>query len=177
MDVGSYSNRNTGEIVNKAKQALLIGAGVVAIGAAGMGVTATTSALSGDSSNPDQTLIDKLVSKFNLSESDVQSVFDEVHSARESDMKANREAALKKALKNDKITQAQYNYITSIWAKMDALHDGNRTDANHKKMHNLMEKLRKWMDAQNIDRSVLGTPPRGPGGPGERSGDQSSSAG
>lgn len=151
--------------MNRAKQALLIGAGVVTIGAAGMGVSATTSALSGNSNSPEQSLIDKLVSKFNLNESDVQEVFDEVHAARKEQMKTQRETSLKNALENGDLNRTQYNHILSVWKQMDTLHDGNRTQANHKKMHNLVEKLRKWMEAQNIDKSVLGMPPRGPGGP------------
>ncbi len=142
------------------------------ISAAGMGITATTSALSGDTNNPEQSLIDKLVSKFNLNESEVQAVFDDVHATHEKEMKSDREAALKSALSDGKISQSQYNHITDVWSQMDKLHEGKKNQANHKKMHNLMEKLRKWMDAQNIDKSVMGMPPRGPGGPHSDNDDQ-----
>jgi len=50
-------------------------------------------------------LIDKLVSKFNLKKSDVQAVFDEAREAHDKDMKTERLTALKKALSNGKITQ------------------------------------------------------------------------
>lgn len=152
--------------MNRLKQSLLVGAGVVTIGASGLGLSATSFALSDSNNNPQQSLIDKLVSKFNLNESEVEQVFDEMHAAREKEMKIQRETALQSALENGKITQAQFDHIQGVWEKMDALHDGDRTDAKHKQMHTLMEKLRKWMDAQNIDKSVLGMPPRGPGGHG-----------
>ncbi len=147
--------------MKKTKQALLIGAGVVTIGAAGMGVTASTYALSGSDKGPDSTLIDTLVSKFNLNKSDVEKVFEQAHDARHEEMKADRETALKSALDDKKISQSQYNHIKDVWSQMDKLHEGKRSDANRKKMHNLMEKLRKWMDAQKIDKSIMGMPPRG----------------
>lgn len=149
--------------MNKLKQSLLIGAGVVTIGASGLGLGATSFALSSSGEDPQQSLIDKLVSKFNLKESEVEQVFDEMHAAREKEMKTQRESSLKSALEDGKITQTQYDHIQSVMDKMDALHDGDRTEAKHKKMHTLMDKLRKWMEAQNIDKSVLGMPPRGHG--------------
>lgn len=152
--------------MNRILQSLLIGAGVVTIGATGLGLSATSFALSDSNNNREQNLIDKLVSKFNLNKTEVEQVFDEMHAAREKEMKTQRETALQSALEADKITQAQFDHIQGVWEKMDALHDGERTEAKHKQMHTLMEKLRKWMDAQNIDKSVLGMPPRGPGGHG-----------
>jgi len=152
--------------MNKTKQALLVAGGVVSIGAAGLGLSATTSALSDTSSSTDpmSSLIDKLVSKFNLKKSDVQAVFDEAREATDKDMKTERLTALKKALSNGKITQAQYDHIVAAWEKIDALHDKDKTDANREKIHKKMEALRKWMEAQNITMSDLGLPVRGPRG-------------
>lgn len=152
--------------MNRTKQALLAGAGVLTIGAAGLGLSATTSALSGSSStDPQASLIDKLVSKFNLKRSDVQAVFDADHAAHEKEMKSNRETALKKALSDGKITQAQYDHIVGVWKQVDSLMSAAKTETNRNKVHTLLDELRSWVQKQNISQSVMGQPPRGPHGP------------
>ncbi len=144
--------------MNKRK-ALLVSAGVLSIGVAGLGINATTSALSGSSSDdPMSSVIDKLVSKFQLDKSEVQAVFDEARSEHYSEMKAKREAALQSALDKEKISQAQYDHIVNAWKKMDALHSEDRSDGNREKIHSLMQELRTWMEEQAISRSDIGMP-------------------
>lgn len=156
--------------MNKTKQALLVAGGIVSIGTAGLGLSATTSALSNTSSSTDpmSSIIDKLVSKFNLNKSEVQAVFDEARSEHHKEMRTERLTALKKALTNGKITQAQYDHIVAAWKEIDTLHSADKTDANRARVHKKMEALHKWMDKQDISFRDLGLPARGPrGGHGE----------
>lgn len=164
--------------MNRTKQALLAGAGVLTIGAAGLGLSATTSALSGTSSSadPQSSLIDKLVSKFNLKRSDVQAVFDADHASHDKEMKTARETALKKALSSGKITQTQYDHIIGVWKQVDSLMSQAKSETNRTKVHDLLDSLRSWMQKQNINQSVMGQPPRGPGGPGGDNSQSSSSS-
>lgn len=164
--------------MNRTRQALLAGAGVLTIGAAGLGLSATTSALSGSSSttDPQSSLIDKLVSKFHLKRSEVQAVFNADHAAHEKEMKTARETALKKALSDGKITQAQYNHIIGVWKQVDSLMSTAKTEANRTKVHDLLDGLRTWMQQQKISQSVLGQTPRGPGGPHDDTDTDSSSS-
>lgn len=163
--------------MNRTKQALLAGAGVLTIGAAGLGLSATTSALSQSSStDPQASLIDKLVSKFNLKRSEVQAVFDADHATHEKEMKTERETGLKKALSSGKITQVQYDHIIGVFKKVDALMSAAKTETNRTKMHNLLDELRTWMEQQKISQSVLGQPPRGPGAPADNTNSNSDSS-
>jgi hypothetical protein len=133
--------------------------GVVAATAiAGVGGASLVSADPGSTStNPQQSLIDKLASKFNLDKSEVKAVFDEEHQARVAEMKQNRANALKQAVTDGKLTQAQADHITSAWKEIDSLMDSQRSsgtkpsDNDRQAVKDKMDALKTWLDDQNID--------------------------
>ena len=147
------------------KHALLVGAGVLGITAAGLGLSATTSALTGSAADgPHSNIIDTLANKFHLKRSEVKAVFDAEHADHKKAMMEKRTTALHAALTNGKITQAQYDHIMEVWKKIETLRSANMTDANHKDVHALKDGLHTWMVEQKINMSVMGHHPRGHGG-------------
>ena len=71
------------------------------------------------SNDGQSSLIDALVSKFNLNKSDVQSVFDEHRQAQQAERETERLDTLKQALADKKLTQAQYDHILQAWEDID----------------------------------------------------------
>jgi predicted homoserine dehydrogenase-like protein len=166
--------------MNKLQKTLILGAGVASIGVAGaVGVT-SASALTSTDSSTGTSLIDKLVSKFNLSKADVQAVFDADRTEHQATMKADRTAALKTALTEGKLTQVQYDYIVKAQAEIDTLMDAagdrdSQTDAQKSAIKKKMDALRDWIKVQNLTPENLGLGfGRGKGGP--RDSDDSSAS-
>lgn len=150
------------------KKAMIVGAGIVTIGAGSLGVASAATADTSSSTSGDTSLVQKIATKFGLKTSDVQAVFDEDRAAHMAEMKEKRAAALKQAVSDGKLTQAQADYITKAWADMEASRstDGTKpTDAEREAMKTKMDALKTWLDDQNIDLgSIDGL--GGPGGPG-----------
>jgi anti-sigma28 factor (negative regulator of flagellin synthesis) len=150
------------------KKTLLVGAGVLAVGAGSLGVA--SAATTNTASTGDNTLVQKIADKFGLKQSDVQAVFDQDRASHFADMQAKRTAALKQAVTDGKLTQAQADYITKAWADIDAQRpsDGSKpTDAQRTAMKTKVEALRDWLKQQNLDlRSIAGMGEHGmhPGG-------------
>ena len=146
------------------KSALLVGAGVATIGLSSFGVAAA--ATNSSSTSPEDSLVQKIASKFSLNKADVQAVFDEEHSARMADMQADRAAALKQAVTDKKLTQAQADHITAAWKAIDDLRGTTKprdlSDTTRQQIKDKMDELKTWLDDQNIDlKSIDGL--RGPG--------------
>ncbi len=134
------------------KKSLIIGAGIATLGVGSLGVV--SAATTSDSTDGSTSLVDKIASKFNLDKTKVQAVFDEEHAAREAEMKADRAAALKQAVTDGKLTQAQADHISAAWTEMEAARptDGTKpTDAQREAMKAKMDALKTWLDEQNID--------------------------
>lgn len=166
------------------KKPLLVGAGAALIGltsvtsvglvsAATSSTTATSSSAATDT-NPESSLVDKLVAKFGLQKADVQAVFDEQHAEREAEMKANQAQRLADAVKDGDITQAQADHITKVRAEIDALRGDAKpselSDETRDAIRDKMDELRDWADENNVDmHDVMGGHGRGMGGgPGPR---------
>lgn len=157
--------------MNKLKRTLIIGAGVASVGIAGLAGVATTSALTSTEGDGSTSIIDKLVSKFGLNKDEVKAVFDENRSERMADIKADRAEALKTALSDGKISQAQYDHIVTAQVEIEALIDSSgpredQTDEQRAAIKAKFDELRTWFDDQNIDVKDLGIG----GGPGGRGG-------
>lgn len=90
-------------------------------------------------------IVQKLVEKFGLKESDVQSVFDEAQQERQSQMQAKFEESLSQAVKDRKITEAQKQLILTKRQELKA-----NSQANFTNMQNMTPDQRKGdMQAQN----------------------------
>lgn len=146
--------------------------------------TATTDAATTQSSsttreggNPISSLIKAIASKFNLSESDVQSVFDDQRTQMESQHKQMEQARLSQAVTDGKLTQAQADAITAKQAEMQADREankdsfGSKTEAERKtEMEAKKADLEQWATDNNIPKEFMpfggGRTPGGPGGHG-----------
>ncbi len=164
--------------MNKLKRTLIMGAGIASIGVAGItGVTAA-SALTGTDASSSTSLIDRLVSKFNLNKDEVQAVFDADRTEHRAAMKTERAAALKTALTDGKLTQAQYDYIVAAQTEIDTLMESAgspdaQSDETKAAIKTKIDTLRDWMKAQGLKPSDIGLG-FGRGGPGGHGPDRGS---
>ncbi|MCA9325120.1 hypothetical protein KDA23_03595 [Candidatus Saccharibacteria bacterium] len=152
------------------KKSLLVGASVATVGLSSFGMAA---AATSTNSNSDDSLVSKIAAKFNLNKSDVQAVFDADRQEHMTEMKTKRAEALKQAVTDGKLTQAQADHITAAWKEIDSLMGDTRPDqqssATRKSIKAKMDALRTWTKNQGIDlESIegLGGPHGGPGGRG-----------
>lgn len=139
-----------GEMMSKLKNALLVG-----VSAATLGSTffAATNFASAQSSTGD-TLIDKLVAKFNLNKDDVQAVFDEEKTERQAERKAEISDRLQDAVDDGDITSDQKTLIENKISELQTTRDAER------------DALDAWAEQNGIDaKYVMG------GGRGMRGGD------
>lgn len=144
---------------------------------AGTGAVSAATSTDDKSTNPESSLIDKLVSKFGLNKSDVQAVFDEEHTAREAEHQQRVEERLTQAVTDGKITEDQKTKILAkmkeIKADMEANRDSmkDKTQAERKAdMEAKRAELEKWASDNNIPTEYLRMGMMGghggPGGPG-----------
>lgn len=110
------------------------------IGLVGLGGATAASAYSGSS---DSSLIDRLVEKFNLDKSEVEAVFDEVQTARETERQAEMSQQLQSAVDDGDITAEQK---TAIEAKLKELQDARKTERTA---------LETWAEDNDIDMKYL----------------------
>lgn len=164
----------------------LVTAGVAAMvavtGLTGLGMA--SAATQNNGSHPMSGLVSAIAKKFNLKESDVQSVFD----ANRAEMKAKRDNEVKTELatlvKDGKLTQAQADAITAKRAELQKIREANRasmdskTDAERKAaMDAERTALDKWFSDNGISTDYRylvfggGRGHGGPGGPGGPRGD------
>jgi|SRR3989344_5415013 len=87
--------------------------------------------------------IEKLVERFNLNESDVQTFFDEQRVEHHQAMLQNREERLNQAVSDGVITEAQKEALTNKWEEMQ----------QERQLHR--EEMQKWFEEQGIDTEVL----------------------
>ncbi len=149
------------------KTALVVGA-ITTLGVASVVGLGTASA----DTNQQSSLVDKLVSKFNLNKADVQKVFDEQHAQMEADHKAKVEERLTTAVKDGKITEDQKTKILAKMSELEADRQANhdamkdKTEAERKAaMEAKRAELKKWASDNNIPEQYLHL--AGPGGPHE----------
>jgi len=147
--------------MNSFKRNLIIGAGVASIGIAGVTGVATASALTSTESTTGTSLIDKLVSKFNLNKAEVRAVFDANRSEHHAAMQADRTAALKTALSDGKVTQAQYDYIVAAQTEIDSLMSSagtpdTQSDETKAAIKVKLDALKDWMKEQNLSPENIG---------------------
>lgn len=134
------------------KSALLMGAGVMAVSLGSLGVASAATNSPNDSKN---SLVSKIAAKFHLQKSEVQAVFDQDHADHMADLKAKRATALKQAVSDGKLTQAEADHITAVWQEIDDLVDGKRPDqqstATRDAIKAKMDALRTWANNHSLD--------------------------
>lgn len=167
----------------RVKTGLVAAAALASIGTVGMVGTQATQAANEPNTNgdPSSSLVDKLVSKFNLNKADVQKVFDENRSEMEAKREAEVKTRLQKLVDEGAITSEQKTKIEAKLkelkaereANKDAMKDLSETDRKAK-MDDKKAALESWAKENGIDLTKLqgvfmgpgmGRGHGGPGGP------------
>ncbi len=162
------------------KKAIITAGIVTALSAAGLaGVSVANAATTtGTHNGPFSGLVDALVSKFNLNESEVQAVFDAQRETMEAERDQEAKDRLAQLVTDGKLTQAQADKITAKRTEVEAEREANRT-SNEKKttaerkaeMENHKATLDTWLSDNGIDEQYTyllsggGGHGRGYGGP------------
>ena len=152
---------------------------VAALGAGVVGVGVTHAAANADGSQPKfmSEIVSAIAEKFNLSEDDVQAVFDEQAEARRDEMKEKHEdmrakhdekydEMLAQAVTDGKLTQSQADSIASkrdeIQSYAESLKD-ETPEARRADMKAKLDDLKAWAKDNGIDEKYVRflPPPRG----------------
>jgi len=161
--------------MNKTKKSFMLAAGATAIGFTALGgATAIHAAgTASTATNPESTLVQMLATKFNLSDSAVQAVFDQEHQNEQATRAANEKTRLDADVTAGKITAAQETLILAKQAEeqtfMESLKDKSQTD-RQAAIKTEEANLTTWATTNNIPEQyvhLMGGPGgRGrPGGP------------
>ena len=104
-------------------------------------------------------LVAKIAQRFNLKESDVQQVFDEVRASRIDEMKTKWEDRVSQLVKEGKITEAQKSLILAkhdeVQKAMQALRDLSPAERKAK-AEQIRTDLEKWATENGIDLKLIG---------------------
>jgi hypothetical protein len=155
------------------KRTLLVGAAVATIGLGGIGTLGLASAATDNSTDGGSTIVEKIATRFNLNEDEVQAVFDEHHKSHEAEMKAAHRERIAQAVTDGKLTQEQADHISKTLEEIHALRGDaspkELSDTSRQQIREKMDALHDWADEQDIDMHDIG-PIRikghhGPGGP------------
>lgn len=161
------------------KKSMAVAAMAVVIGAGSLGIGTTFASERGDKREARiSEIVSAIAEKFNLSESDVQAVFDEQAEARRDEMKAKHEEMrakhdekfdemLAQAVEDGELTQSQADAITDkrdeVQAYAETLKDEAPKD-RREQMKEQMDELRAWAEENGIDEKYvrfLPPPPKG----------------
>lgn len=128
-------------------------------------------------SSEDDSLANKIATKFNLNKEDVQATVKEHRTEKRAEHKAEHQKRLDdrlaQAVKDGKITEEQktkiVDYLKSQESFLEGLKDMNK-DERHKAMESRKEEVKKWASDNGIDLKYVmpGGGERGPGGHGPR---------
>lgn len=132
----------------KRRTSFLAAAGT--IGILGIGGAGAASALSDTNGSASDSLVDRLVEKFNLDKTQVKAVFDEEKAARDADRLAEQSERLQDAVDNGDITAEKKTKIEAKLKESRMARESERTA------------LEKWASDNKIDAKFLMG--RGPGG-------------
>ncbi|QQS18614.1 hypothetical protein IPL68_00725 [Candidatus Saccharibacteria bacterium] len=137
----------------------IIAAGVTAtVAVAGLtGLGVANAATNSSSSKPMSGLVSAIAKKFNLKESDVQSVVDANRTEMEAQHETDVKAQVTQLVKDGKLTKAQADLITAKRAELQKTRETNRTSMDgktHAERKSAMDAERtaldKWFSDNNI---------------------------
>ncbi len=152
---------------------MLTAAAVTVLGA---GILSASTAFAQQSTTSEQdpmsSLVQKIATKFNLSQDDVQAVFDEEHEERHTQMEANFEQQLSQYVSDGKITEQQKQLIIEKRKEMASERESSKDnfknlseDERKTQMNAKKTELEAWAKENGIDLQYL-MPKGGRGGPG-----------
>lgn len=96
-----------------------------------------------ENGNTNETLVDKIASKFNVNKSEVQAVFDENHQEQRAERQANMSKTLQSAVDAGKITSEQKTLLE------------NKMKDNQTARDTEIAELKKWAEDNNIEYSYI----------------------
>jgi len=162
--------------MNKLKKSLLITGAVASVG---IGSLAAVGAASAASNTNQQSLVDKIASKFSLNKGEVQAVFDQNQQERQAEHLQNLKDRLATYVKDGKLTQEQADKIVAKVQEMQTERETNRdkfeamaADERKAAMEKNREELKQWLSDNGISTSyehmLFGGPHRGGHGPNDQ---------
>lgn len=133
---------------------------IVAVVIGGASFLGFSQAAQAQTNAPESSLVQAIAQKFNLDQSQVQSVFDQHKAERHKEMKQKAEDRLNQAVKDGKITEEQKTKILEKLAELKAQHDSEEfkkmTRAEKKAaMQKAHDELQTWATEQGIDTSYF----------------------
>lgn len=139
----------------------------------GMGAFGASSAFAASNTteghNRMQNLVTAIAEKFNLSESDVQAVFDEQRTAMQEQRQENAAEHLAQAVEDGKLTQAQADAITANMASQKTFFESLKDMTQEERQDALKanaESQKAWAEENNLPKPFApmhGPQGRGPG--------------
>lgn len=131
------------------KKALIVAAAATTLAVTsvtGIGLAHAASA-TGQGNGSLSGLVEALATKFNLSQEQVQQVFDDQHKLAETERTVEVKSELAQLVTDGKLTQAQSDAILAKRAEVQAQHDGNRSSMSREERRTAMEKERTTLEA------------------------------
>ncbi len=148
--------------MKKIKKSLVAAAALATIGTGGIIGMQAVNAESATTTDPMSSLVDKLVSKFDLNKEDVQKVFDESRTEMEAKREAEQATRLQALVDNKTITSEQKTKIEAKIKEMKAERESSKdsmkdlTEAERKaKMDEKRAELEAWAKEIGLDLSKL----------------------
>lgn len=165
-------------IKKQLKHGLLVSGAVLSIGAASLGTAGLAQAATSSDTSPNQSIIEKLVSKFNLNKEEVQQLFDEDRTEREAERTQVMNDKINDLVTEGKLTQEQADKLIAKAKELQTQRESNRDSMNDKTDEERKEAMKaeresftQWLSDNDIDeeygRLIMGHGPggRGHGGP------------
>lgn len=111
-----------------------------------------------EGSNPRDTMIQALVERFGLNQTEVETFFEEQHAARQAEREATHEANLDAAVTAGVITESQKDALVAKHAEMQveretARENGEKPDKSEREEHRA--EMEAWATEQGIDLEAL----------------------
>jgi homospermidine synthase len=153
------------------KTIILTLASIAVIGTGALGI-GTVFAETTTTDNPMTSLVQKIATKFNLKEADVQAVFNEERDTRRAEMEKRYEEQLSTYVSEGKITEDQKKLILAKHEEMEKNRPEmgemkNLTQEERKaKMDEKRQEMETWAAANGIDMQYMMGMGKGMGGPG-----------
>jgi hypothetical protein len=153
------------------KKSMLVAGALTTLGAASvLGIHSVSAATTGST---DQSIVDKIATKFSLDKNEVKQVFEEDRQAHEAERQAKAEKRLDKAVQDGKLTEEQktkiLNKLEEMKSQIESDHESFK-DLTPDERHEQMEKKRTELEAWAKDNGIpmeflmLSHSFKGPGG-------------
>jgi polyhydroxyalkanoate synthesis regulator phasin len=157
------------------KSALVLGS--VAVFGLGIGVPLAVSTIGAEaeSSKPQDSLVDKIATKFNLNKDEVKKVFDEERGNRQADRQEHFKERLNNLVATNKLTKEQANAVESKHSELMQLKNELKDKPKEERKAALAQKreeIKQWAKDNGIDEQVMLFGVGKNGGPGPVHGNQ-----